>query len=1200
MNVPILTKRRVAREQLIERSAMVKAVAAVDEALDWTGMSKAGLGAGGFSSGAGMALAARANTPNSGGVHPNPGSTMQNALIARVSQNLAAGFNRAPKELEIALADQGLSWGPPFPPGRPLDPFYGYRRPPRTWNYAVGENVQLTPRQKRIPFTTLKSIWESYDVAQICTRHLINDVRSLDYSWEPIPGTKTDVTEDIEAATAFFDSPDKRQPFRAWLAEYLQDVIKYDAGALYIRQSMDGTPLALEVISGATIIPLVDYFGRRPEDEDDDEATEDLFTGEVVPAYVQIIEGLPWDWLAADDMIYQPWNPEPDSQYGRAPLEAVLLSANTDIRFQWHFLQFFTEGTVPEGFMEAPPDQSDPAQIAHWQQVWDGVMQGDQSQKTKIRWVPSGSKFSETKDTKFDSEFPLYLMRRTCAAHGVTPADLGFTENVNKSSGDTQIDVQFRVGTAPLLRHCEDVINLFTKQYLKLRCRIRFDDGRETEDRVATATAEGIYIDHGVISPDEPRQRLGYPIDKSRPTARFINNSRSGPIPLLALESMSGKIDEETFAPSKTQQLVNTAYAAPPGVLPPQGTPEQQAAGETTAQAARDMRTATTGEKPEPVGAPPADEPVAAEPVEPEKDKTGSAVKGSHTGGMISLDLPSGVLDTEEDPHITIVFLGKNISPALHAAVLTRAQEVAAQTAPLVGTVGGLGTFEPSESSGNKTPVYAIPVIDGLMELREAFEDFNVSEHTDYSPHVTLAYLDEGEEMPDAPPRVPVAFHALSVHCGDTVTTIPFTGLAAKGVDNTGGPGVTRAFSNPIVDDEEDDEDEDAIKSEYVVAALRRWRSNARSRLKKGQAPRKFIDPYLPQDVHDEVWAALDKASTREEVDAAFAGVGRPKAPAGDKPAFHSQADRITAHYAPKIQAALANLFNTAAIDAAIHAAEDADPIKLSAAKKAAVWDKSEDSLSAREHVYKDEPSKFIAARAAAGRALAAKAANSAELKQILYTLYGDSFLQGAHDAAAAAGGNIVSSMGTVTGMPADYWDKWEPGYGDAAARAADGGMRDLLDEADITIKGMTDTSVDRIGNAIAEGLSHGDSYEATGKAVRDMIGDVNRSDMIADTEYARAMTTASMDTYKELEVEKKEFMAEADACPECQENEDMGAIPLDEEFTNGDVPVHPRCRCAVAPVVDISTGDDVEKSKPKLTWVDAYNLGSRMLGRGE
>ena len=294
--------------------------------------------------------------------------------------------------MEAALAEHGLSWGPPFPPGRPLDPFWGYRRPPRTWNFSVGENVQLTPRWNRIAFPTLKAIIESYYAAQICVRHLINDVRSLDYQFIPPQNVMEDATEDLVKAEEFFASPDKRQPFRAWLAEYLQDVLRYDAGALYIRRNEADEPIALEVVSGATIIPLIDFFGRPPADEDDSNAIpEGIWEGDVTPAYTQIIEGMPWVWLAEDDLIYQPLNPLPESQYGLAPMEAVLLQANTDIRFQWHFLQYFTEGSIPAGFMEAPPDLSDPAQVTEWQEAWDAVMLGDQSKLRQVRWVPAGA-----------------------------------------------------------------------------------------------------------------------------------------------------------------------------------------------------------------------------------------------------------------------------------------------------------------------------------------------------------------------------------------------------------------------------------------------------------------------------------------------------------------------------------------------------------------------------------------------------------------------------------------------------------------------------------------------------------------------------------------------------------------------------------------------------------------------------------------
>lgn len=989
-----------------ERKA-IKAV--VDAAGEYGPVAKsfltgnAALMGGGSTPGA-QPVGSRPNTPGTSW------SNQGNALIARVNQNLQSNFQQTTPELEQSLAAQGLSWGPPFPPGRPLDPFWGNRRAPRTWDYAVGENVQLTPRWNRVSFKTLKALYDKYDVAQLCVRHQIDDVRSLDVSWLPPKNCKDDVSADIEEAERFWAYPDRRQPFDCWLAEWLQDVLRYDAGALFIRKTEAGEPYSIEVISGETIIPLIDFFGRRPEESD--EEPEGALDPQQVPAFLQIIEGLPWDWLGADQMIYQPLWPLPESQYGQCPLETILLSANTDLRFQWHFLQYFTEGTLPAGFMEAPPDLSDPAQIEHWQEYWDALMLGDQAKLNQIRWVPNGAKFTPAKAAaeKFDPTFPLALMRRCAAAYKVTPADLGYTEEVNKASSEIQIDVQARVGRGPILKYVEGVVNLITQQRLGLKARILIEDGQE-EDRVAVAQAHGIYVDHGIEGVDEVRAELGKPINKERPFPRVFNNTRAGPIPLLAVESQAGEVDPETYGRAEGQALVATPYASPPGALPAQGSPEQKAAAEHTAQASRDLIQATTGEKP----------PAAPEEAEPEE-----AAKG--------------------------------------------------------------------------------------FDWRAA-----------------LALIDEIEKA--------------EVTGGITAAT------GIQGID---------------FEDDDDDEDEKASKAAEVALEMRRWRENTHNRMKKGRAPRRFASTVLEQAQVDEVWALLKDAKSRGEVDAAFAGLGKPSA--GERPAFHSQADAIVAHYAPQIASALGRLFSTQQLHDAIDAARLPE---LSTSEKAAVWEKSTCDLTLRELAYRDgllKAGEEDLAAAAARQALDPSAANTEALEAALKALYGDGLLQGAHDAAQAVSGAVAESLkGVEASVPDSYWSEWKPGYGQAAANAADGGMRDMLDEAGIRIKGITESATDRIGSVVSEGLGRGDSTQAVAKAVRDEIESPARAQTIADTEYARSMTTASVGTYEAAEVEQVEWMAEDDACPECADNADGSPYPL------GDAPQppqHPNCRCALAPIV--------------------------------
>jgi SPP1 gp7 family putative phage head morphogenesis protein len=218
------------------------------------------------------------------------------------------------------------------------------------------------------------------------------------------------------------------------------------------------------------------------------------------------------------------------------------------------------------------------------------------------------------------------------------------------------------------------------------------------------------------------------------------------------------------------------------------------------------------------------------------------------------------------------------------------------------------------------------------------------------------------------------------------------------------------------------------------------------------------------------------------------------------------------------------------------------------------------------------------ATKLAITRELQAAAANPEALKSVLTKLYGDAALQGAHEAAHAAGGVVVSSLQSVTAeLPDDYWDKWQPGWGEAAAQDADGGLRTLLDNAEITIKGLNDSAIDRMGNVIATGLANGDSVGATAKAAQVIVADPARASMIADTEYARAMTVTSLETYVSNNVAQLEWLAEGDACADCQDNADASPIAASDDWPNGDVPVHPNCRCAIAPYFEDDTTTEVD-----------------------
>jgi len=494
-------------------------------------------------------------------------STRRGQTPKRRSTSVAVNkaYNSAePPEMAAGERAAGMDVTRPFSPGEPIGPYEGYSRHPRQREFVTGYNIAARPRShERVAFDTLKGLIEAYDVASICIWHRIDSIRALDWSLVPVRGFAGDADDVIDHGMRALEKPDGETPFHSWLAKWLYDVLAYDAGCLYRTRNRRGDVVGLSTVDGTSVAPLLDYWGRSPKPP--------------AEAYVQYVNGLPWNWLTRDDLIYEPFRPITGSVYGRAPLESILLNANTDLRFQAYFLQRFTEGNIPAAFASAPETWT-PSQIEQFQEYWDAFMLGDQTVKSQIKWIPGGSTIAWSNEKEFQDHFSLFLMRKTAAAYHVVPADLGFTEDVNRSSGETQGDVQHRIGDLPLIGHVQSILSHYLRHDLGLPIKFAFDTGQEKDDRLTQAQAWQIYVATGAASPDEMREELlGLPGDPGRPTPRFYATTRSGPIPLLAIDGVAGKVDPETFGPRVDQPIIYQPFVAPPGVVAAEGTTDHTA-----------------------------------------------------------------------------------------------------------------------------------------------------------------------------------------------------------------------------------------------------------------------------------------------------------------------------------------------------------------------------------------------------------------------------------------------------------------------------------------------------------------------------------------------------------------------------------------------------------------------------------------------
>jgi 8-oxo-dGTP pyrophosphatase MutT (NUDIX family) len=461
--------------------------------------------------------------------------------------------NAVPAQIRAAEQAQGMTPATPFSPGEPIGPYNGYSRQPRTRDFVAGYNIATRPRlHERVSFDTLTGLIDAYDVAQMCIWHRIDTLRAVKWRLVPADGYSGDVEGAIELGKRVLRKPDRRHYFKNWLAKWLYDVLAYDAGSLYRLRNRGGRCIGLQPVDGTSLAPLLDDWGNEPEGD--------------APAFVQYVQGLPWDWLTRSDLIYEPMRGVNKSIYGKAPIETVILNANTDIRTQLHFLQRFTDGNIPEAFAGAPESWT-PDQIENWQNLWDSFMYGDQTRKSQIRWMPGGSSIMWSNEKDFTDAFSLFMMRKTCATFHVVPTDLGFTESSNYSTGESQADVAHKVGELPLMEYVEEILSQFVYDDLQLPLKFEFDRGEDQDDRLVQAQADDIYIKNGTLGTEEARE-MRYGLPKSyHPVPRFVFTERGGPVPLNALIALAGQIDPETGAPAEGAPLPRTAFGGVPAVI---------------------------------------------------------------------------------------------------------------------------------------------------------------------------------------------------------------------------------------------------------------------------------------------------------------------------------------------------------------------------------------------------------------------------------------------------------------------------------------------------------------------------------------------------------------------------------------------------------------------------------------------------------
>lgn len=418
-----------------------------------------------------------------------PGSRVTD-MAPRAAEGRRTGFlSRVAQGARYAIRGvQPDTW---MSPGQPVAPVAQTSAWGRKVDFPVGYNLIYTPRQDLTPFWQLRAL-AKYDLVALAIETRKDQLVGLKWAIAPRDDSKSkDARSD--ALETLFRTPDGRATWQAWLRQLMHEVLVTDAPAIIPRKRNDGSLYGFELIDGATIKVLADDQGRVPVPPS--------------PAYQQVIKGMPAVDYTADELVYMPRNPRVESFYGFSPVEQVLMTVNIGLRRQFSQLQYFTEGSVPEALATVPQDWS-PEQVEAFQAYWDSTIEGDQSQKRKIRWVPGGTKADTIKEAPLKDEFDEWLARVVTYAFSLPPTQ--FSKQEVRATTDQLQEAALKEGLEPMKVWIKDLIDYLLIRYLDapdLEFRWDEEEALDPQSQQAILTA---YQAQGNLTINEVRAKLGY------------------------------------------------------------------------------------------------------------------------------------------------------------------------------------------------------------------------------------------------------------------------------------------------------------------------------------------------------------------------------------------------------------------------------------------------------------------------------------------------------------------------------------------------------------------------------------------------------------------------------------------------------------------------------------------------------------------
>lgn len=409
-----------------------------------------------------------------------------------------------------------------------------------------------------VSFQTLRDLATYYPVLRSCVNYRKREMSKLEWDIVAVD-TPLDVKEresvkaDADEVKRLFRHPtgDKNITFREFLSKIMEDLLILDAIAIYRRQNRRGGIYGYLPVDSATIELVMAEDGTTPTPPN--------------VAYIQVIDGHDVAKLTTDELIYRMLNPRTHNPYGLSPVETLIITVSTALRLGTYNLAFLSEGNIPEGFVELPKDvASNPDQLKLWQEAWDAMVSGRNSQQRKLKFLPEGMKYTAVRkpEEMEYKRFEEWLLLNTCSVMEVPPQAIGFQFDRGKGATEAEWEIGKERSAFPTANFLREIFDQIIQEDLKQE-HLRFVwTNINPTNKKEEAEVFGQLVRLGAVSVDEWRVGEGMePIGMDH----FIMTP-VGPIMVKDFKQLSDA-GQNPFIPVQSEQA--DSDMTPPGFKSP-------------------------------------------------------------------------------------------------------------------------------------------------------------------------------------------------------------------------------------------------------------------------------------------------------------------------------------------------------------------------------------------------------------------------------------------------------------------------------------------------------------------------------------------------------------------------------------------------------------------------------------------------------